>query len=81
LRKLERLESVRAFGSSTRRANVGLFNEIIDGRFEQDEGHLVSDSLDNVFVSRELVVHVMLPVGTFLDVRCIATGNAEDSIE
>jgi hypothetical protein len=47
-------------------ANVGPFNEIVDGWFKQDEGHLVSDSLAHVFVSRELVVHVMLPVGNIV---------------
>jgi hypothetical protein len=42
---------------------IGLFKEIIDGWFEQDEGRLVSHCLAHIFVCRELVVQIMLPVG------------------
>jgi len=56
-------EGGEVVGPEVVHANVGIFNEIIDGGFLQGERHLVSDSLAYVFVSREFVVHVMLPVG------------------
>jgi hypothetical protein len=66
VRKTRIGEGGRIVDSEIVHANVGPFYEIVDGRFEQDEGHLVSDSLAHVFVSCELVIHIMLPVGNIV---------------
>ena len=47
-------------------AHVGIFEEVVDSWFSQDEGCLVSDRLAYVREGRELVIQVMFPVGNII---------------